>query len=208
MPVPSQCAAFGPCLNSGIAVGTVAIHELQPFALHVLTMEYLGAREVSFRVLGPFLKLRPSREKGVAMKKTTKSMAALLILAAGLPAMAQDGLQRAPGAAAWQEDLAQRQQAEAERAERSRLILEIMSQRQELDGRAYDESWARPMEVLLEGLSQEDLERVRDLQRAGEALPASLIGDFNQDLVFTPLPTPCRVYDSRNTAEGAPRPGR
>ena len=136
------------------------------------------------------------------MKKISRAMSCLMMTAAGLQAVAEEGVVKQVQAGAWHVALVERQQAEAERAARSQLMLQILDQRQELDGRSYDQSWARSMESYLDRLPLEELEQALDLLRQGDALPAGILGDVNQDLVFTPLATPCRVYDSRNVAAG------
>ena len=136
------------------------------------------------------------------MKQTLAASSLALMMAMSLPTLAQIDAQNRPEAASWQQALAAEQRAQEVQAAKSALILELMNERQQLAGRTYDDGWARRMQAYFGGLSMEQLQQAQELQRRGESLPEAFIGDPNRDLVFTPLDTPCRFYDSRNTAAG------
>jgi len=124
----------------------------------------------------------------------------MLILS--LPALAEVNDENQPELESWQAQLVAEQEAQELQAAKSALILDLMNERQHLAGRTFDESWARRMQDYFNRLSMEELQQAQELQQAGESLPEASIGDVNRDLVFTPLDTPCRFYDSRNTGAG------
>jgi len=113
-------------------------------------------------------------------------------MTAPAPAGAADNEMNQRPVTSWQETLLAQEQAEEIRVARNALIRDRMLERQELSGRVFDDGWARRMQAYLETMTLEEL----------EGAPEASIGDNIRDLVFTPLDTPCRFYDSRNAAGG------
>lgn len=89
----------------------------------------------------------------------------------------------------------------ADQTARAQLALEIMTAREAASGRTFDAKWAANQVEALANLSLAELEVLSADPLA--PLPTKTFGSSTRDLIFTPLDSPCRFLDTRNTAGGA-----